>query len=153
MGEWWLVVGIFSAIVLILLVSTQVMLRKKRARFASRDNLSEDDLIAKFFEPRMSRQIIIGVLEVVSKASDIPMGLLRPTDRFKDELAPERGWEFDDGISLLPLTLSKHFGGDPSDYDLTRHKTIEELIRVVCIRHEKMGILKGGGGVKGDGSH
>jgi hypothetical protein len=62
---------------------------------------------------------------------------LRPSDRFSNELAPEKGWEFDDGLKLLPLALSKRFGGRPEEYDLIRHGSLGSLFRTVDAMRRK----------------
>ena len=60
-----------------------------------------------------------------------PRGGIRPKDRFDAELASEHGWEFDDGIALLPSVLASEFGGAPEDYDLSKNPTVIGLLTLV----------------------
>jgi hypothetical protein len=131
MEQFWLSLGVFLLILAALMVLTKRMYKKKISRFVRRGRLTEDELINEFLPSRGSRNDVSDFLGIVSRAAEVPIGYLRPTDRFSQELAPEKGWEFDDGLGLLPLNLSKRFGGDPVDYDLTLHQTIADLMNAV----------------------
>jgi len=101
---------------------------KKRRRFSDRRDLSQDELRATFETRGLSAIEIDAFLEIVSQVTSIPVGKLRPQDRFDRELAPERGWEFDDGLEVLPDELFARFGGTAADYDFRRYPSLAELL-------------------------
>ena len=76
--------------------------RLRVARFAERPVLSVERRWEKFYRDRgVSAEAVARALNLIEDALGIPSGKLRPDDRFADELAPENGWEFDDGLADL----------------------------------------------------
>jgi len=71
-------------------------------------------------------------LSHVADLTGVPVGKLRPTDRFDTGLAPPRGWEFDDGLGLLPDALQETFGVDAENFDLGQNPTIGDLLSAVA---------------------
>lgn len=121
----------FVAIVTLLLYATRQMRRSKLRRFRDRKSLDDHQLMQLFVPRRLSYQQFTRFLVVVERASEIPRGLMRPTDRFDTELAPVQGWEFDDGLIFLPKVLSRQYGGRLEDYDITAHPTARDLMIAV----------------------
>ena len=115
------------AILVVLFLATWRMAEKKQ-RFADRRDLTDDELVLTFDAESGSAASVIRFLKLVEFAADVPRGRLRPGDRFAVELAPERGWEYDDGVALLPEILQREFGGEASDYDLVQHPTLGDLL-------------------------
>jgi len=113
------------------MIETARMLRQKRARFRTRPELPLDELERLFSTRTVTRCDLDRFLTRVERATDIPKGKLRPDDRFAVELAPVRGWEFDDGLNLLPLVLQRDFGGSIEDYDLGSDATVKTLLAAV----------------------
>jgi hypothetical protein len=125
-------VCVFMAVVLTwIAVLERSMLRRKRNRFQARSDLSRDDLHKLFAGTGLDFHELDDFLVTVSRASEMPMVRLRPSDRFDTDLAPAKGWEFDDGVALLPLALQRRFGGCPADYDLTKNATLSGLLDAV----------------------
>lgn len=117
----------FLIISVLLAGATFAMRRAKLRRLGQRDRLNDSTLIALFSPPGAGDDMAIRFLDAVARAADIPRGVIRPGDRFDAELAPERGWEFDDGIALLPSVLASEFGGTAEEYDLSKNPTVIEL--------------------------
>ncbi|REJ69994.1 MAG: hypothetical protein DWQ31_01890 [Planctomycetota bacterium] len=111
-----------------LFLATWRMKRKKLQRFADRRHLTDDELVLTFDAEAGSPASVIRFLELVEFETDVPRGRLRRGDRFAVELAPKRGWEYDDGVALLPEILQREFGGEASDYDLVLHPTLGDLL-------------------------
>ena len=107
------------------------MLLRKRKRFQDRSDLSCEDLQKLFTATGLDGQEMDDFLEIVAEAAEIPSAKLRPGDRFDGNLAPEKGWELDDGLELLPLALQRRFGGSPEDYDLITNATLVDLLVAV----------------------
>jgi hypothetical protein len=121
-----------AVIAVVLCVMTAVMVREKRAKFADRKDYDLHQLWERFFaESGLPKEVAVRVLTEVSLATDIPCSKLQPDDRFAVELAPTPGWEFDDGIWLLPESMHRIFGGDISVYSLETNPTVAELMRTV----------------------
>jgi hypothetical protein len=116
-----------SLITLWFLLENSRMIRNKRRRFSGRQKLDGRELQKLFPNVSLSLDEFIEFLTCVERATEIPKELLRPTDRFDVDLAAVRGWEFDDGLSLLPEVLSRRFGGPVEAYDLAEKRTLGEL--------------------------
>jgi hypothetical protein len=122
---------VFLIILVLLAGATLAMQRAKLRRLGRRDPLSDLTLMALFSAAGAPDNMAIRFLDAVARAADIPRGFLRPADRFDAELAPERGWEFDDGIALLPWVLASEFGGTAEEYDLSKTPTVIGLLTLV----------------------
>ena len=107
------------------------MVRKKWNRFRGRSNVSGNALLSMFRLPGLSDVECEDFLDLIQRLTDIPKGLLRPNDTFEGDLWPEKGWEFDDGLNLLPDAVRRRFGGSRDDYDLASNPTIDALLRAV----------------------
>jgi hypothetical protein len=107
------------------------MVQRKTRRLSGRSQLLDDELCATFDGCQLPAKELLEFLQLVALSVEMPRGLLRPTDRFSVELAPERGWEFDDGLSLLPTVLTHRFGGDDGHYNIEQFRTISELLKQV----------------------
>jgi len=111
------------------LVWTYYVRKTKRARFGGRESLSARDLCRQFLTAELTEDEVLGFLEDVSRACDVPRGKLRPDDRFDRELAPVPGWEYDDGLSILPDKLQQRFGGSVSDYNVKNLSTLRDMLQ------------------------
>ena len=130
----------FVVICGIVVAATGAMIRAKCKRFSGRKEYNPSDLCRIFFsESLLSRSEVLAVLREVSLATDIPLGKLRPSDRFAVELSPVRGWEFDDGLLLLPLRIQRVFGGNATDYATERTITVGGVIEAVAEQKKMRG--------------
>jgi hypothetical protein len=100
--------------------------------------LSDQELV-ELFQPCLVPVVDqLAFLEIVERESDVPRALIRPTDRFDLELAPEVGWEFDDGVALIPEIVAQRFGGKPLEYDLKEYPTVRDLLcRIQELDHDR----------------
>ncbi len=80
--------------------------RKRAERFLDREDLSADDFYQNFFaDSGIPKETVLKFLDFVAGQLDIPVGTLRPTDRFDTDFTPEKGSEYDDGIGTLDYYL------------------------------------------------
>lgn len=127
--------AVLAVIATVLLILTMKMLRQKRDRFRNREDLPAHELYLEFFsDSELDEEAVTDFLRLVSTECEVPMGKLRPDDRFLVELAPTRGWELDDGVWLLPDCLAKRFGGAPSDYRIENPQTIRSISTTIAHR-------------------
>ncbi len=63
-------------------------------------------------------------LLIVEEALEVPREKLGPTDDFASDLAPERGWEFDDAIFALGDYLKSR-----SQAPLTQVRTVGDFVK------------------------
>lgn len=101
-------------------------------RFKGRKELPLEEFISKFYSDiKINPEVVSEVLNVVGTALDIPLGLLRPSDKFNEELAPPDGHEFSDGIVDIDFYLSDYLkkGGYSLDKNLD---SIDDLIRFIA---------------------
>ncbi|KWT82910.1 hypothetical protein [Candidatus Magnetominusculus xianensis] len=76
--------------------------KARRKRFLGRVELSPDEFYQQYYESsELPKEQVIEILNNIARALAIPAVVLRPTDRFTEELASEPGWEYDDGLGLL----------------------------------------------------
>ena len=123
----------FVALLILVVVAsaTMAMRRAKLRRFAGRERLSDVQIIAMLSSSKATDEKAAWFLGAVARAAEVPMGLIRPEDRFDSELRPERGWEYGDEIAWLPSILASKFGGRPEQYDLSKNSTVAQLFREV----------------------
>lgn len=114
-----------ACFVLVAALGRKVEIRRAE-RFAQRQDLTIQEFWENFYrESGLSFDIVADALRVIEQATGVSMGRLRPEDHFATELAPERGWEFDDGLAELRWELESK-GRDPSLEVLT----VDDFIRV-----------------------
>lgn len=130
MAKLWLWVLIGGAILVAVLLERR-SLKAKKSRLGSRASMSFDNFYNSYYaESHIPKPILLRLLQEVSYYTDIPMNLLRPSDRFDRELAPLKKWyAFDD--SLAPMewhakALEKKFG---TSVDLSKIQTVDDYIR------------------------
>ncbi len=106
---------------------------ERRARLSDREDLSFVEFERRFYDgAELDSNQLRGALGDIASALDIPVGKLRPTDRFDAELAPPKGWEIDDGAALLARLLEKRGGKLPSGD--AKLQTLDEYLRSASVR-------------------
>jgi hypothetical protein len=108
------------------------MNREKLKRLGNRPNMTGEEFYNLHYASiGIPKDIVTALLERLSKALEVPPGVLRPTDRFDVEFAPLRGWGgMDDRLDLYNLLgeLERESG---MKLDSTV-ATIDDLIRTVA---------------------
>jgi hypothetical protein len=98
---------------------------RRVGRISGRSSLDAKEIWKEFYEgTTISPESVEAALRLVGDATNLPPGKLRPSDRFADELAPEPGWEFDDGLAQISWYLESLDGRGSEDL-----YTIDDLIR------------------------
>lgn len=122
----------FSCVALFLV--QRRVLRVKLSRFAGRATMSPHDLFTTFYEGLgFSEEDVVRILRQVASATEVPIGRLRPQDRFDHELAPVKGWEFDDGLAEITWLVGTE-ARKARDPRAPQIDTLDDLIRYVCRR-------------------
>ena len=96
----------------------------------NREDLDENTLYSKYYNTLGDHDEVLEILHHVSGEVQMPIGKLRPDDEFKNELAPTKGWEFDNGMSLLfenVVTTAKKSG---RQVDISNISTLNDYIRI-----------------------
>lgn len=100
---------------------------RRAARFSERPLLEPAAIWRDIYHEReVSLHSVETALRLVSEATDVPVGKIRPADRFAVELAPERGWEFDDGLAEISWYVESRSKGSSADLE-----TVDNLIRLL----------------------
>lgn len=72
----------------------------------SRESLSHRQIFDAFYsDSGLDRDLVKELFEHVSAELGLPVGKLRPSDRFTVELAPQKGNEWDSGYAILLFEL------------------------------------------------
>jgi hypothetical protein len=99
---------------------------RRAKRLSHRPELSLQEFQEQFYrDSDISPGLLAEALRVLEEATAVPRGQLRPQDRFAEELAPEKGWEFDDGLAELRWELEAR--GKDRDSVVS---TVDDFIRV-----------------------
>lgn len=100
---------------------------RRIARFQERETLSLSQFWQEFYpSEEIGLESVAEALRLISDATEVATGKLRPTDRFAVELAPERGWEFDDGLAEVAWYVESKSKGSSEGLE-----TVDDLIRVL----------------------
>lgn len=126
-NSFWILAGVLVAAAAIISLCERHNRRRKRIRFEHRESATTGQL-ATFF-PSIPRDTVEEALGIISIAADVPVGMLRPHDRFDKELAPVRGWEFDDGLAQLEWALKDRAQSKEAMNDLPRMETVADFVR------------------------
>lgn len=105
----------------------------KRRRFRGRTCLRQQEILSLFKTGSLKDQDLLRLLCLVSRVSSVPLGLLRPGDRFEVELAPVRGLGFDDGIFLLDEVLVAEFDAQQGEIDQSAAKDLRGLLQQIAL--------------------
>jgi hypothetical protein len=121
-----LVVGIIVAGGTLFTLSSRRAGLHKAKRLSHRPELSLQEFQEQFYrDSDISPGVLAEALRAIEEATAVPRGQLRPQDRFAEELAPEKGWEFDDGLAELRWELEAR--GKNRDSVVS---TVDDFIRI-----------------------
>jgi hypothetical protein len=106
---------------------------RRLAQFADREELSSDSIYRAFFaEQDLPKGLVIELWDEVASPLRLPPGKLRPSDRFDRELAPVRGWEFDDDIVEVHWAAQRRLKKLSVDADISKIQTLQDYVRFFC---------------------
>jgi len=96
-----------GAVILVVLWERHVR-NVRRQRFAHRQELSLEEIYEKYFASEsLPKEKVIETWKRLAEHLEIPSGKLRPSDTFAEDLAPPKGWEFDDELYVILAELEK----------------------------------------------
>jgi len=106
------------------------MIKQKKYHFMHRPDMSLDEIWRQYYkDANIKQETIKEIFELVSNSTDIPVGKLRPSDRFDKELAPAKGWEFSDGLVEIRWWLEQKVKDTSKLKDISDLKTLDDLIK------------------------
>lgn len=73
----------------------------------------------------------------IAEATGVPAGALRPGDRFSDDLAPPKGWEYDDAIFLFSDALEEDADSLGIGVDIEKVATVDDAVRLMKLIRER----------------
>lgn len=107
--------------------------RQKLKRFEDRSDLNMDQIYAEFFASKnLPKELACELWNEVSGSLQLPPGKLRPTDRFDQELAAPKGWEYDDDIVEVQWAAERRLKQSGTKADLSRIKTVADYVEFFC---------------------
>ncbi|HEV2452673.1 MAG TPA: hypothetical protein VGY98_00330 [Verrucomicrobiae bacterium] len=115
------------------LIWTFVPQRQRRKRFDARPDLDLDQIYNAFFSSKsLPKELVCELWKEVSGTLHVPSGKLRPTDRFDDELAAPKGWEYDDEIMDVHWAAERRLKRIGGQSDLSQVKTVGDYVEFFC---------------------
>jgi hypothetical protein len=130
--------GAALALVVLLVAVTWVWHQKTRrggrAAFRERPDMSIADLHRHYYSGSdVTEADLEAFLGEISGQLGVAVPRLRPTDRFDKELAPQRGWEFDDPLGALTSIVRRELAANGLDPDLVANiDTVDDYVRIRC---------------------
>jgi hypothetical protein len=107
--------------------------RCRLERFADRDELSLDSIYSQFFTVRnLPKELVLELWNEVAVPLRIPPGKLRPSDSFDKELAPVKGWEFDDDIVEVHWAAERRLKRIGVKVDYSNVHTLGDYVEFFC---------------------
>src|SRR5579883_2251194 len=105
--------------------------RTKIARLRDRQALSDDQFFANFYATaRLSKQDVLALRAEIANAIEMPVGLLRPQDRFSVELADCKGMApMDGGLAELTFTAERRKKATRHDLNIATLQSVDDYIR------------------------
>lgn len=105
---------------------------EKLPRFSGRENLTLREIHTQYFLKSGIPCDVFGQLwQELANLMELPSGLLRPDDRFQQELAPDKGNEWDDPVGLVPDLIRRRYkeAGLPVP-DINDLQTVRDYIEI-----------------------
>jgi hypothetical protein len=107
--------------------------KEKFKRFADRAELKPDEIYARFFsEKNLPKGLVLELWNEVANCLRLSSGKLRPSDRFDKELAPVKGWEFDDDIVEVNWAAERRLKALGSKPDPSEVQTLGDYVEFFC---------------------
>jgi hypothetical protein len=105
----------------------------RRRTLRDRPELSVGEIHASYYaDSSISKAVVERALGEISEDLGVPLGKLRPEDRFEVELGPARGWEFDDDLSDLAARARHRLAESGALPDVAPIRTVDDYIRLVA---------------------
>lgn len=107
--------------------------RRRLARFADREELSADSIYSQFFPANnFPKELVSELWNEVAVPLRVPPGKLRPSDRFDKELAPVKGWEFDDDTLEIHWAAQRRLKKLGVSADVAAVQTLRDYVEFFC---------------------
>jgi hypothetical protein len=108
--------------------------RRKRAtlknRLGDRQCLSSEAICEQFFR-ELPKKDVEAVLGELALALEVPLGLLRPNDRFDTDLAYPRGFGYDGRMESLAATFRMHLARQGMAEVENYPETVGDFVRAI----------------------
>lgn len=112
---------------------------RRRARFLDRKPMpNQDFLIECAIVDEVQASHALEMRNIIANELEIPVERIYPSDRFNVELAPEKGWEYDDSTNLLLQELGSALRKS-GVAELQKEATVKDYVFAV-IASKKQGL-------------
>ena len=104
------------------------------SRFRDRENLSLEDIYARYFrDSGIEEETFFKVWQDAAKRLNLPMGKLRPTDRFDQELKPLPEWAYyDDYVEVLLESAMKSTKRGGLTINIAELQTLGDFVSIMA---------------------
>ncbi|MBF0456893.1 MAG: hypothetical protein HQK99_03255 [Nitrospirae bacterium] len=109
-----------------------IAMAARAKRFSDRAELSPDEFYRQYYySSGLPKDQVIEILNDISRALAIPAALIRPTDRFTEELMFEPDWAFESELDCLAMDLDALSQERCPGYPMPDIKDVDEYIRFI----------------------
>jgi hypothetical protein len=116
------------------LLAWELVPRHYRRKFLiNRADLNFDQIYSEYFIGKaLPKELACELWNEIASALSLPAGKLRPSDRFDNELAAPKGWEFDDNIVDVQFAAEHRLRQSGIQGDLSAIKTVGDYVEFFC---------------------
>jgi hypothetical protein len=127
---WWILPGVVAIAATVIFINYfNQGYKKKIERFEGRETLTFDQIYERYFEKKdLDKSKVFELWNEIEDTLELPKGLIRPTDSFDKELAPAKGYEWDDQIIGITWDAERRMKKAGKKIDLQKIKTVEDYI-------------------------
>lgn len=130
-AAWGIVIFIC---VLLGMYAEYVRLRKKKYRFADRENLPIEEIYLRYYSGSgLATDSVLDIWKGLSKCFSIAPGLLRPSDRFDTQLAPVRGFPTEDELIDVEEYICERAARLGVSFEMNKLETLDDVIRLLAL--------------------
>lgn len=129
-ATWWLIVFLGACAVLGL-CAERLRVKRKKSRFTGRENLPLEQIYRLYYsDSGLSQNSVLEVWQELAKRLAIAPGLLRPDDRFDNQLAPENGFPTEDELADVEAYMQEL--AEKSTVSLGNIQTFGDAVRILA---------------------
>src|SRR5208283_2362757 len=125
----WTAVFVLALVTVFVWLWSIIPFKEKLKRLQNREEFTSDEIYSRFFaDKHLPKGLVLELWNEVADSLRLPKGKLRPSDRFDEELAPVKGWEYDDDIVEVTWAAQHRIKESGATFDLSKIQTLGDYV-------------------------